>query len=99
MAAPAKPTKLPPDDELRRLAALVNAKLRPTCGVSFYRLQHADQSIETGIVFECGPRRALVQTRDILTEHSADEIVASVQRWANRVRPWDKWTLNPEEAT
>jgi hypothetical protein len=90
---------LPPDADLVKLAVAANAKLKPNAGVSFYRIHNPDQSIETGIVFECGARRAVVRTRNILTAHDADEIVQSVTAWMNRIRPTDKWSTNPEDAS
>lgn len=91
---------LPPDDELKALALVANKQLQPNAGVSFFRIKIADgERTETGIVFECGVLRAVVKTLHQLSINDTDEIVKSVQQWANRVGgPSSKWTTDPTAA-
>lgn len=92
-----KPINVPPDASLIALARIINGKLAGA-SVNFYLIQHADQRNETGVVFQCGVRRAVVKTQAILGEGDADEIVQSVNDWANKVQPESKWTTDPREA-
>ena len=92
-----KPKTLPPDAGLVRLACDVNARLKGA-SVSFYLIQHQHGGSETGIIFQCGGRRALVKTRNCLGDGDADELVKSVNEWAGQIRPESKWTADPSEA-
>jgi len=87
---------LPPDRPLLELAKAANAQLRPTAGVSFFRIQDGDH-LQTGIVFEYGSCRGIVRTQNILTVHDTPEIVKSVREWSEQISG-NKWTLDPEEA-
>lgn len=90
---------LPPDASLQRLAKIVNVRLASLdAGVSFYRIEHGDHSTETGIVFQCGVRRAVVRTQAMLGDADADELVRSVKDWITEIRPSAKWTTDPAEA-
>jgi hypothetical protein len=89
---------LPPDAPLLAIAKIVNAKLGPSAAVSFYRIQYADHSMETGIIYQCGVRRAVVTTRAMLGDGDADEIVRGVNEWIEQVLPQNKWTTDPSEA-
>jgi hypothetical protein len=91
--------QLPPDAELIALAKVANAKLKPGAGVAFFRVKHDDDSTETRVVFECGVRRAVASAPNGLGLHDADELVRSVQAWANKAAlPASKWTMDPQEA-
>jgi hypothetical protein len=94
-----KEKQLPPDASQLRLAALVNGRLNGVNGqVNFFNIDRADGSIETGIVFSCGVRRAVVKTRAMLGDADADELVRNVTEWINDMRPQSKWTTDPQEA-
>ena len=94
-----KPIPRPPDASLQSLARLINPRLANIgASVNFYRIEHPDQSIDTGIIFSCGARRANVVTQTPLGEADADEIVANVNAWVGELRPESKWTTDPNEA-
>lgn len=95
---PPKPLALPPGEPLQSLAKTINARLPQGAAVNFYRLQHPDETTETGIVFSCGDRRATVRTRNQLGEGDADELVRSVTDWMAQVRHSSMWTTDPGEA-
>jgi hypothetical protein len=92
---------LPPDDEQLAVARFVNAKLAPLASVSFYRIDPEDKTdtILTGIVFQCGAKRALVKRRQPVTREDAPELIAAVEQWVNK-RPGDsdRWSSDPEVA-
>jgi hypothetical protein len=90
----------PPDAPLQSLARLINHRLANIgASVNFYRIEHPDQRIDTGIIFSCGPRRANVVTQTPLGEADADDIVANVNAWVAELRPESKWTTDPNEAS
>lgn len=93
-----KPVNLPPDAPLISLAAIINARLGEGSRVNFFRIEHGEGSIETGIIFQCGLRRAVVKTRNMLGDADADELVKSITEWAAEVRHDSKWTTDPMEA-
>ena len=91
--------RLPPDANLQSLAKRVNARLRDVDGgVNFYLIEHTDGSHETGMVFQCGVRRAVVYSRATYGDADADDIVRSVNDWINDIRPTSKWTEDPKDA-
>jgi hypothetical protein len=95
---PDKPKILPPDADLQRLAARVNAKLDPGVAVSFFRVVELDGSTETGIVYQCGDRRACKRTRNALGDGDEDSILRAIQTWVARVQYQHRWTIDPKEA-
>jgi hypothetical protein len=92
--------RLPPDAPLVALASLINGHLAPlSASVNFFRIEHSDGGgMQTGIIYQCGPRRAVVITRAYLGEGDADEIVRGVTEWVADIRPESKWTADPKEA-
>jgi hypothetical protein len=89
---------LPPDADLQRLAAAVNAKLEPGIAVNFFRAVEVDGSVETGVVYQCGDRRACVRTRQLMTEDDADTILQGITAWVANVQFSNRWTADPKEA-
>ena len=88
---------LPPDAVLLGLAKIINAKLPSGAAVHFYRIQHPDNSMETGIVYQCAQRRHPVKTRARLGDSDAEKIIQSVNDWIEQIRPESKWTEDPDE--
>lgn len=93
-----KSVNLPPDAELQSLARVINAKLPPGAAVNFYRIRHADESTETGIIFSHGLRRAGMTTRNVLSEFDADDIVRDVKDWIERIHVPDRWSTDPRDS-
>ncbi len=89
---------LPPDAPLLSLARIVNARLGLGAAVNFYLIENDEHSMETGIVYQCGLRRAVVKTRAMLSDGDADEIVRAVSDWSQSIAPNSKWTTDPREA-
>lgn len=89
---------LPPDDALLGLAKIVNAALKPDAGLTTYRLEADDRSVQNVMIYQYGSRRATVTTRNVLTAHDAPEIIKAIREWIERVRPTGRWTLDPEDA-
>src|ERR1700693_1722002 len=93
--------RLPPDAPLVPLASIFNARLASSsAAVNFFRIEHSDGGgTQTGIVYQCGPRRAVVITHSYLGEGDADEIVRGVNEWIADIRPENKWTTDLNEAS
>jgi hypothetical protein len=89
---------LPPDADLLRLAARINSKLEPGIAVNFFCTEYPDGSAETGIIFQCGDRRAIMRTRALLGDGDTDDIVRSITAWVANVQYQHRWTLDPSEA-
>lgn len=93
-----KPKTLPPDATLQRLAAAVNARLEPGIAVNFFRAIDTDGGTETGIVYQCGDRRAVTRTRDALGDGDEDAIHQAVCAWVAGVQHSNRWSLDPKDA-
>lgn len=89
---------LPPDPDLHRLAALVNARLEPGIAVHFFRAVEMDGGTETGIVYQCGDRRACVRTRDVLSDGDVDTILQGIIAWVANVQFSNRWSSDPKDA-
>jgi hypothetical protein len=92
-----KEITLPPDEPLIALAKAVNAK-SGSASINLYRIENEDGSKETGIVFQCGTRRALVRTRNVMTEHDAPDLIKAVDEWVNRSRVANRWSADARDA-
>lgn len=95
-----KPRILPPDVDLQRLSAAVNARLEPGIAVSFFRVMELDGSFETGIIYQCGDRRAVTRTRNVLGDEDEDEdaILQGISAWVAGVQNSNRWTMDSTEA-
>jgi len=90
---------LPPDAAMLELAKVVNAKLKPLASINLYRIENDDGSKLTGIVFECGSRRANVTTRNEMSAHDAPDLIRSAEEWIGRRRgASDRWSTDPDDA-
>lgn len=96
---PAK--NIPPDNELIALAVAVNKETRPDAGVSVYRIENTDGSIDTGLVFECGTARQVrvVKAPEIVGPHRAKEIIDNIKLWITKSRSAGRWTTDPKYAS
>lgn len=93
-----RPHHLPPDEPLLSLAARINASLPTGVAISFYRTEYPDGSADTGIVFQCGDRRATMRTRNMLGEGDAEDLARSITHWVGRVQSQSRWSLDPRDA-
>lgn len=93
-----KTKNLPPDAELVRLAARINARLERGTAVNFFRTEYPDGSAETGIIFQCGDRRAVMRTRNMLGDGDAEDLLRSITAWVANMQYQHRWTLDPKEA-
>jgi hypothetical protein len=89
---------LPPDAELTRLATAVNSKLEPGIAVNFFRAVEIDGGTETGIIYQCGDRRAVTRTRNVLSEGDADLILERIKSWVANVQFSNRWSSDPKDA-
>lgn len=98
MEGKTKPKILPPDDDLQRLAAAVNKKLEPGIQINFFRSVDLDGSTETGIIYQCGDRRAVTRTRNFLSEEDAPRIIQAISGWVAGVQFSNRWSMDPKDA-
>ncbi len=89
---------LPPHEPLLELQREVNRQLSQSASVSFYCVQCEDATIETGIVYQAGPRRGSVRTSRVLSVHDAPAIVEAVRDWMKRPIG-SEWTIDPDQTS
>jgi hypothetical protein len=89
---------LPPDAELQRLAAAINAKLEPGIAINFFRIER-EEGDRAGAIFQCGDRRITVLPGRMLYDSDVDDLLSAITTWVAQVQYQHRWTLDPKEAT